>query len=34
MTVVYDIETLKKCFTYTALNIKDNSVYQYVLHEQ
>jgi len=30
---VYDIETLKSCFTYTALNIDTNEVKQYVIHK-
>ena len=29
---VYDIETLKSCFTYTAINIDTNETVQYVLH--
>ena len=33
MIVVYDIETLKSCFTYSAIDIKTNEKYQYVLHK-
>ena len=33
MVVVYDIETLKGCFTYTAINKDTKEVYQYVLHK-
>lgn len=29
---VYDIETLKSCFTYTAINVDTNEIVQYVLH--
>jgi hypothetical protein len=31
--VVYDIETLKRCFTYTALDVANGEIYQYVLHQ-
>lgn len=31
--VVYDIETLAGCFTYTALDINTQEVYQYVIHK-
>lgn len=34
MTVVYDVETLASCFTYTAINVKTEEVNQYVLHEE
>jgi hypothetical protein len=34
MTVVYDVETLASCYTYTAINVKTDEVYQYVLHEE
>lgn len=30
---IYDIETLKSCFTYTAYNVDTNEVVQYVLHK-
>ena len=30
---VYDIETLKSCFTYTAINVDTEEVVQYVLHK-
>ncbi len=30
---VYDIETLKSCFTYTGFNIDTNKVVQFVLHK-
>lgn len=33
MVVIYDIETLKSVFTYTALDIKTNVKYQFVLHK-
>jgi hypothetical protein len=33
MTVVYDVETLASCFTYTAINVTTDEVYQYVLHK-
>lgn len=33
MVVVYDIETLKGCFTYTAINKDTEEIYQYVLHK-
>lgn len=33
MIVIYDIETLKSVFTYTALDIKTNIKYQFVLHK-
>lgn len=29
---VYDIETLKSCFTYTALNVSTEEIVQYVIH--
>lgn len=32
-TVVYDIETLKSCFTYTDINIKTEKVNQFVIHK-
>jgi hypothetical protein len=31
---VYDIETLKSCFTYTAINIDTLEVVQYVIHKE
>jgi len=31
---VYDIETLKSCFTYTGLNVDTQEVVQFVLHEK
>ncbi len=31
---VYDIETLKSCFTYTALNIDTEEIVQYVIHKE
>lgn len=30
---IYDIETLKNCFTYSALNIDTKEVVQYVIHQ-
>jgi hypothetical protein len=30
---VYDIETLKSCFTYTAINVDTEEIVQYVLHK-
>ena len=30
---VYDIETLKSCFTYTAYNIHTKEILQFVLHK-
>lgn len=30
---VFDIETLKNCFTYTAFNIDTEEIYQFVIHE-
>lgn len=33
MTVVYDIETLSNCFTYTAINKDTKEVYKYVVWE-
>jgi len=30
---IYDIETLKSCFTYTAINISNDDVVQYVIHK-
>jgi len=30
---VYDIETLKSCFTYTAINIDTEEIVQYVIHK-
>lgn len=30
---VYDIETLKSCFTYTAINIDTNEIVYYVIHK-
>lgn len=30
---VYDIETLKSCFTYTAINIDTEKIVQYVIHK-
>jgi len=30
---VYDIETLKSCFTYSAFNIDNNETVQYVIHK-
>lgn len=30
---VYDIETLKSCFTYTAINIDTQEIVQYVIHK-
>lgn len=32
-TEVYDLETLKSCFTYTGFNIDTNEVIQFVLHK-
>lgn len=31
---VYDIETLKSCFTYTAINIDTEEIVKYVIHEE
>lgn len=31
---VYDIETIKSCFTYTAINIDTEEVVQYVIHKE
>lgn len=31
--VVYDIETLKSCFTYTAIDINTNEIFKYVVHK-
>lgn len=33
MTVVYDIETLKECFTYSDFNIETKEVNQFVIHK-
>ena len=33
MIVVYDIETLKSCFTYTAVDINTNEVFKFVIHK-
>ena len=33
MIVAYDIETLKSCFTYTAINKDTKETYQFVLHK-
>lgn len=33
MIVVYDIETIAGCFTYSAIDINSNETYQYVLHK-
>lgn len=33
MVVVYDIETLSSCFTYSAINVKTEEKYQFVLHK-
>lgn len=30
---IYDIETLKSCFTYTAINIDTEQIVQYVIHK-
>ena len=30
---VYDVETLKSCFTYTAINVDTEEIVQYVLHK-
>lgn len=32
--VVYDIETLKSCFTYTDIDIETNEIKQFVLHKE
>lgn len=34
MVVVYDIETLKGAFTYTAIDVKTKEIYQYVIHKE
>lgn len=34
MIVIYDIETLKKCFTYTGYDFKSDTYYQFVLHSE
>lgn len=31
--VVYDIETLKSCFTYTAIDINTNEIFKFVVHK-
>jgi len=33
LVVVYDIETLASCFTYSAINVKTEEKYQFVLHK-
>lgn len=33
LAVVYDIETLFSCFTYTAMDVNNKTVYQYVIHK-
>lgn len=32
-TYVYDIETLRSCYTYTAINVEDERVVQFVIHK-
>lgn len=34
MVVVYDIETLKSCFTYTAFDIHTKKTYKFVIHRE
>ena len=33
LAVVYDIETLFSCFTYTAMDVNNKTIYQYVIHK-